>query len=65
MTEPAVWVDATVAALHLRLAHGIEIRPATIRQWGKRGHITRRRQGLARYNLHEVVAHALRHTEGT
>jgi hypothetical protein len=53
-----VWVDATVAALHLQLAYGVMIRPATIRQWGRRGHITRRRQGRARYNLLEVVAHA-------
>lgn len=57
--EPApVWVDATVAALHLQLAYGVRIQPATIRQWGRRGHITRRRQGRARYNLLEVVAHA-------
>ena len=53
-----IWVDATVAALHLQLTYGAEIQPATIRQWGRRGHVTRRRQGLARYNLHDVVAHA-------
>ena len=43
------------------LATALDVQPATIRQWAARGHITRRGtspQGLALYNVVEVVQHA-------
>ena len=55
-------VDATVAALHLRLAYGCELAPATIRSWAKRGHITRHGSGRwgAHFDLNEVDSYAQR-----
>lgn len=55
-------VDATVAALHLRLTYGCELAPATIRSWAKRGHITRHGAGRrgAHFDLNEVDSYAKR-----
>lgn len=35
-------LDSTAIAYHLRTTHGLDIEPATIRQWGTRGKISRR-----------------------
>ena len=50
-------VDSTVAALHVRTAHHIDIAPATIRSWAQRGRITRY-DGPRPYDLNEVDAFA-------
>lgn len=51
-------VTAADAALHLRLAFGVNLRPATIRMWANRGHIDSTGHGRCRYDLREVERHA-------
>ncbi len=58
MVDRAVFVDASMASVHLVMAHGVLVSPSTIRTWGDRGHISRLPAGKMRYELHEVVAHA-------
>jgi hypothetical protein len=63
VTRP-VLVDATMAVIHLRRAHHIRLTPATIRQWAARGHIHSHGFGRLRYDLREIVEHALRRADG-
>lgn len=55
MTAPArpVRVPAELAVVMLR-SSGVTVQPATLRQWVRRGHITRTAEG---YDLHEIAAH--------
>lgn len=57
-TQRPVYVDAAMASVHLLWAYGVQVPPATIRQWAKRDHITRLPRGQYRYELNEVVTYA-------
>lgn len=53
-----IYVDATMASVHLLWAHNARVPASTIRTWGERGIVSRLPRGRMRYDLHEVVAHA-------
>lgn len=53
-----ILVDSVMAALHLRRAYNATVKPATIRQWAARKHISNHGYGQRRYDLREVVAEA-------
>lgn len=53
VTERRILVDATVAAHYLATTYGARVLPSTIRQWGKRGYVTRH-GGRRSYDLREV-----------
>lgn len=53
-----IYVDASMASIHLLWAHNVRVAPSTIRTWGERGCVSRLPRGKMRYDLHEVVAHA-------
>lgn len=53
VTASARLVSSTLAALHLRLAYGADITPATVRKWGQRGWV-KRHDGPHAYDLDEV-----------
>lgn len=62
MTEPRKrLVDATLAALHIKMTYGVSLSPVTIRSWAKRGRITRHPpegNTRSRFDLVEVDRYA-------
>lgn len=56
-----VWVDTAMASVHLLWAYGMQVPPATIRQWAQRDpeRIQRLPRGKYRYDLQQVVDYAL------
>ncbi|HEY9418076.1 MAG TPA: hypothetical protein VIQ30_25230 [Pseudonocardia sp.] len=55
-----VYVDATMASVHLLWTFDALIPASTIRTWGERGHVTRLPRGKCRYDLDDVIEHARR-----
>lgn len=53
-----IYVDATMASVHLLWTYNARVAPSTIRTWGERGTVSRLPSGKMRYELNEVVAHA-------
>jgi hypothetical protein len=53
-------VNASDVALYVRKAFGVELKPATIRQWAARKRIATYGHRRERYDLREVVAYAQR-----
>ena len=51
-------INANDAALWIWRAHHILVKPATIRQWAARKHITSHGFRRERYDLREIVAYA-------
>lgn len=60
MTAPErrIYVDATMASVHLLWTYNVMITSVTIRQWGARGSVTRQPRGQYRYDLQEVIDYA-------
>lgn len=57
MTKRPILVTAEDAAYELQKRGG-RVNSATIRQWGRRRHITVHRGGWPRYDLREILQHA-------
>lgn len=53
-------VNASDVALYVRKAYGVELKPATIRQWATRRRIATYGNRRERYDLREVVEYAKR-----
>lgn len=53
-------VNTSDIALYVRKAFGVELKPATVRQWAARRHIGTYGHRRERYDLREVVAYAQR-----
>jgi hypothetical protein len=51
-------VNAPEAARHLLRAHGVRVRPETIRQWAARGRIGSHSLGRDRYDIAEIEQYA-------
>lgn len=59
MTRPRFpLINASDAVHELRRTWGVQLTPATIRQWAARGHIGSHSLRRERYDLREIVAHA-------
>lgn len=56
--ERVVLVDAVMASVWMQRTYHVTIKPATIRQWAVRRHITSYCGSQRRYNLREVEKHA-------
>lgn len=50
-------VDSVTAAYWLHRTYQLDIKPGTIRQWGRRGLIQVRKNERFRYDLCEIEAH--------
>jgi hypothetical protein len=55
-----VYVDASMASVHLLWTFDARVSPSTIRTWGERGQVSRLPRGRFRYDLDEVIEHARR-----
>lgn len=57
MTAPQrrIYVDASMASVHLLWTYDVQVSAATIRSWGNRGLVSRRPRGDYRYDLQEVI----------
>lgn len=63
MTAPQrrIYVDATMASVHLLWTYEAMVTPDAIRQWGTRGLVARQPAGKYRYDLQEVIDYAREH----
>jgi len=49
-----VLVDSVAAALHVRRAYGVVVKPGTIRLWAARGHIQRHTGTRYHFDLWDI-----------